>query len=58
MMRETRDLYSLNLLAKLMMLHRQILFILATVAIAEAVLMRSFASFARQEQYLHRVATR
>ena len=46
----TRDLYSLNLLAKLMVLHRQILFSLAIAAIAEAILMRTSA--------LHRVAPR
>ena len=34
-----RDLYSLNLLAKLMVLHRQTLFSLAIAAVAEATLM-------------------
>ena len=42
----TRDLHSLNLLAKLMMLHRQILFSLAIAAIADI----------EQLQSLHRVA--
>ena len=36
----TRDLYNLNLLAKLMLLHRQILFNLAVAAIAEAILIQ------------------
>ena len=35
----TRDMYSLNLLVKLMVLLRQILFSLAIAAIAEAILM-------------------
>ena len=39
----TRDLYNLNLLAKLMVLHLQILFSLAIAAIAEAILMRTSA---------------
>ena len=39
-MEVTRDLYSLNLLAKLMVLHRHILFSLAIAAIAEAILSR------------------
>ena len=42
-MEVTRDLYSLNLLAKLMALHRQFLFSLANAAIAEAILMRTSA---------------
>ena len=49
----TRDLYSLNLLARLMDLHRQILLSLAVAAIAEAILMRISA---RQVLFLHRVA--
>ena len=36
----TRDLYNLNVLAKLMVLLRQILFNLAIVAVAEAILVR------------------
>ena len=51
----TRDSYSLNLLAKLLVLHRQILFSLATAAIAEAILMRTSAE---QVPSLHRVAPR
>ena len=39
----TRDLCSLNLLAKLMVLHCQILFSLAIAAIAEAILKRTSA---------------
>ena len=39
----TRDSCGLNLLAKLMVLHRQILFILVIAAIAEAILMRTSA---------------
>ena len=54
-MEVTRDLYSLNLLAKLMMLHRQILFSLAIAVIAEAILMRASAE---QVPSLHRVAPR
>ena len=42
-MEVTRGSYSLNLLAKLMVLHRQILFSLAIAAIAEEILMRTFA---------------
>ena len=34
----TRDLYSLNLLVKLMVLHCQVMFSLATDAIAETIL--------------------
>ena len=51
----TRDLYSLNLLANLMVLHHHILFSLAIVAIAEAILMRTSAE---QVPSLHRVAPR
>ena len=51
----TRDLYSLNLPAKLMVLHRQMLFSLAIAAIAEASLMRTSAE---QVSSLHRVAPR
>ena len=47
-----RDLYSLNLLAKLMALHRQILFSLAIAAIAEAILIRTSAE---QVPSLHKV---
>ena len=49
----TRNLYNLNLLAKLMVLHRRILFSLTIAAIAEAILMRTSA---KQESSLHRVA--
>ena len=48
----TTDVYSLNLLAKLMVLHRQILFSLAVAVIAEANLMRISAE---QVPSLHRV---
>ena len=51
----TRDLYNLNLLAKLMVLHRQILFSLAIAAIAKAILMRISAA---QVPSLHRVSPR
>ena len=52
----TRDLYSLNLLAKLMVLLHQILFNLATAATsAEAILMPISAE---QVPSLHRVAHR
>ena len=44
---------SLNLLVKLMVLHRQILFSLAIAAIAEEILKRIFA---QQVSSLHRVA--
>ena len=54
-MEATRDLQSLNLLAKLTVLHRQILFSLAIAAIAEAILMRTSAE---QVPSLHRVAPR
>ena len=55
MMEVTRDLYSLNLLAKLMVLHRHILFSLAIAAIAEASLIRMYAE---QVSILHRDAPR
>ena len=51
----TRDLYSLNLLAKLMVLHRQILFSLATADIAQAILMWTSAEHVPS---LHRVGLR
>ena len=51
----TRYLYSLNLLAKLMVLHLQILFSLAISAIAEAILIRTYAE---QVPCLYRVAPR
>ena len=54
-MKVARDLYSLNLLANLMVLHHHILFSLAIVAIAEAILMRTSAE---QVPSLHRVAPR
>ena len=37
-MDETKDLYNLNLLAKLMVLHRHVLFSLSVAVIAEAIL--------------------
>ena len=49
-----RDAYSLNLLAKLMVLHCQIPFSLAIAAIAKAILMRTSAE---QVPSLHRVAS-
>ena len=49
----TRDLQRLNLLAKLMVFHCQILFSLVIAAIAEAILMRTSAE---QVPSLHRVA--
>ena len=49
------DLYNLNLHAKLIVLLHQILFNLAIVAIAEAILMQIFAE---QVPSLHRVAPR
>ena len=52
-MEVTKDLYRLNLLEKLMVLHRQILFSLAIAAIAEAILMQISAE---QVPSLHRVA--
>ena len=54
-MEVTRDLYNLSLLAKLMVLQRQILFNLAIAAIADAILMRISAE---QVPSLHRVAPR
>ena len=54
-MKVTRDLYSSKLLAKLMVLHCQILFNLAIVDIAEAILMQTSAE---QVPPLHRVAPR
>ena len=51
-MEVTRDLYSLNLHVKLMVLHCQILL---SLAIAEATLMRTSAE---QVPFLHRVALR
>ena len=50
----TRDLQSLNFLAKLIVWHRQILFSLAIAAIAETILMRISAE---RVPFLHRVAT-
>ena len=50
-----RDLYNLDLLAKLMMLHHQILFNLAIAAIAKAILIRISAE---QVRSLHRIAPR
>ena len=50
-----RDQYRLNALAKLMLLHCQSLFSPAIAAIAEAILMRSYAE---QVPSLHRVAPR
>ena len=52
---KTRDLYSLNMLAKLLVLHRQILFSLAIATIAEAILMRISAE---QLPSLHGIARR
>ena len=54
-MEVTRDLYSLNLLAKLTVLHRQILCRLAISVIAEAILIRTSA---KQMPFSHRVAHR
>ena len=51
-MEVTRDLYSLNLLVKLMVLRCQILFSLVIVGIAEAILMQTSAE---QVPSLHRV---
>ena len=50
-----RDLYSFNLLSKLMVLQRQIPFCLAIVTIVEAILMRTSAE---QVPSLHRLALR
>ena len=52
---ETRDLYSLNLLAKLMGLHCEILFSLAIAAIAESIVMQISAEHVPS---LQRVAPR
>ena len=52
-MEVTRDLQSLNLLVKLMVLDHHILFSLAIAAIAEAILMRTSAE---QVPSLHRIA--
>ena len=54
-MEVTRDLWDFNLLVKLMVLHRQVLFSLAIAAITEAILMQTFAE---QVPSLHRVAPR
>ena len=51
----TRDLYNLNLFAKLMMLHCQILFSLAIAAVAEVILIRTSAE---QVPFLHRIVPR
>ena len=51
----TRDLYNLDLFAKLMVLHHKILFSLASAAIAEAILMQISAE---QVSSLHRIAPR
>ena len=49
-----RDLQSLNLLAKLMVLHRQVLYSLAIFAIVEAILMPTSAE---QVTLLHTLLT-
>ena len=54
-MEVTRDLYSLNLLVKLMVLLHQILFNLVIAAIVEAILIQIFAE---QMPSLHGVAPR
>ena len=54
-MKVTRDSYNFNSLVKLMLLHRQILFILAVAAIVRAILMQVSAG---QVPFLHRIATR
>ena len=54
-MEVTRDLKSLNLLAKLMLVHCQILFSPVIAVIAEAILMRTSAE---QVPSLYRVALR
>ena len=51
----TRNSYSLNLLAKLMVLIHQTLFNLAIAAIAEAILVLIFAE---QVRFLHRLIPR
>ena len=52
MMEVTRDLYSLNLLVKLMVLHHWIQF---SLAVGEAILMQTSA---KKVPFLHRVAPR
>ena len=54
-MEATRDLQSLNLLAKLTVLHRQILFSLAIAATEEAILMRTSAEQVALRRPLDRV---
>ena len=54
-MEVTSDLYNLNLLAKLMVLHCQILFSPVTAAITETVLMQTSAE---QVSFLHKVVSR
>ena len=54
-MEVTRDLQSVNTFAKLIVLHRQILFSLAIAAITEAILIRNSVE---QVPSLHRVAPR
>ena len=54
-MEVTTDLYSISLLAKLTVLHNQILFSLAIAVIAEAILIRTSVE---QVPYLYRVAPR
>ena len=50
----TRDLHNMNLLAKLMVLHSQVLYSLAIVAIVEAILMPTSAE---QVTLLHTLLT-
>ena len=54
-MEVTKDLHSLNLLAKLTVLHHRILYSLAIAAVAEAILTRTAAE---QVPSVHRVAPR
>ena len=54
-MEVTTDVYNLNLLAKLMVLHRQVLFRLALAAIPEAILLWISAE---RVPSLHRVSPR
>ena len=54
-MEVTSDLYNLILFAKMVVLHREILFSLAIAAIAEAILMQPSA---KQVPSLHRIAPR
>ena len=54
-MEVTKDLFNLNLLAKLMVLLCQTLFNLAIAAVSEAILMRIFTE---QVPSLHRIAPR